>query len=73
MTRRPPRHYITVDRGPSARPGRAAESHRRLDARADAVGQLGAFGSPTFAWGREIFCGDDRLEVAIDRAKTQSE
>ena len=27
--------------------------------------QLGIFGSPTFAVGRELFWGDDRLEDAI--------
>jgi 2-hydroxychromene-2-carboxylate isomerase len=27
---------------------------------------LGIFGSPTFACGKEIFWGDDRLEDAID-------
>lgn len=34
--------------------------------RAEAVRELGIFGSPTFACESEIFWGDDRLEDAID-------
>jgi 2-hydroxychromene-2-carboxylate isomerase len=33
------------------------------------LGELGIFGSPTFACGAEIFWGDDRLEDAIDWVK----
>jgi len=42
----------------------------RLDAETDVARKLGIFGSPTFAFGTEIFWGDDRLEDAIDWAKT---
>ena len=41
----------------------------RYDAETDAARKLGIFGSPTFAWGSEIFWGDDRLEDALDWAK----
>lgn len=34
--------------------------------------QAGIFGSPTFAWGDEIFWGDDRFEDAIDWAKAHA-
>ena len=36
-----------------------------LTAETDAARALGIFGSPTFAVGRELFWGDDRLEDAI--------
>jgi len=45
------------------------EIRARLDAETDAARKLGIFGSPTFAFGSEIFWGDDRLEDAIDWAK----
>jgi len=32
----------------------------------DLARSMGIFGSPTFACGKEIFWGDDRLEDAID-------
>lgn len=32
--------------------------------------EFGIFGSPTFMWGTEIFWGDDRIEDAVDWAKT---
>jgi 2-hydroxychromene-2-carboxylate isomerase len=41
------------------------EIRARYDAETDAARRLGAFGSPTFAVGREIFWGDDRLEEAV--------
>ncbi len=37
----------------------------KLDAETARARQLGIFGSPTFAIGRELFWGDDRLEDAI--------
>jgi 2-hydroxychromene-2-carboxylate isomerase len=37
----------------------------RYDAETDVARKLGAFGSPTFAVGNEIFWGDDRLEEAV--------
>ena len=43
----------------------SAEIRARYDAETDTARQLGAFGSPTFAVGREIFWGDDRLEEAL--------
>lgn len=42
----------------------------RYAAETDAARKLGIFGSPTFAWGSEIFWGDDRLEDAIDWSRT---
>jgi 2-hydroxychromene-2-carboxylate isomerase len=36
-----------------------------LTAETDAARELGIFGSPTFAVGRELFWGDDRLEDAV--------
>jgi len=48
------------------------EIRSRLDAETDAARKLGIFGSPTFAYGDEIFWGDDRLEDAIDWAKSHS-
>jgi 2-hydroxychromene-2-carboxylate isomerase len=41
------------------------EIARIFDAETDAARELGIFGSPTFVVGRELFCGDDRLEDAI--------
>jgi 2-hydroxychromene-2-carboxylate isomerase len=38
---------------------------RRYDAETDVARRHGAFGSPTFVAGNEIFWGDDRLEEAI--------
>jgi 2-hydroxychromene-2-carboxylate isomerase len=43
----------------------AADSKNALMAETDVARCLGIFGSPTFAIGREIFWGDDRLEDAI--------
>lgn len=37
----------------------------RLEAETEAARKLGAFGSPTFAVGEELFWGDDRLEEAV--------
>jgi 2-hydroxychromene-2-carboxylate isomerase len=42
----------------------SSETNNRLLAETDAAKKLGIFGSPTFAVGREIFWGDDRLEDA---------
>ncbi|MGD9913605.1 MAG: 2-hydroxychromene-2-carboxylate isomerase [Rhizobiaceae bacterium] len=44
------------------------EIRQRYDAETGVARRLGAFGSPTFAVGEEIFWGDDRLEGAIDWA-----
>jgi len=44
----------------------AAAANDRMVSETQAAKQLGIFGSPTFAVGREIFWGDDRLEDAID-------
>jgi 2-hydroxychromene-2-carboxylate isomerase len=41
------------------------ETNAALNAETDAAKDLGIFGSPTFAVGRELFWGDDRLEDAI--------
>jgi 2-hydroxychromene-2-carboxylate isomerase len=41
------------------------EAAARLEAETGAARQLGAFGSPTFAAGGEVFWGDDRLEEAL--------
>lgn len=43
----------------------AAETKDALMAETDIARGLGIFGSPTFAIGRELFWGDDRLEDAI--------
>jgi 2-hydroxychromene-2-carboxylate isomerase len=43
----------------------AKEANDELLRETEAAKQLGIFGSPTFAMGREIFWGDDRLEDAI--------
>jgi 2-hydroxychromene-2-carboxylate isomerase len=48
----------------AARPEAAA----RLDAETEVARRLGAFGSPTFVAGDELFWGDDRLEEALDWA-----
>ena len=47
------------------------EIRAQLDAETEAARRLGIFGSPTFACGDEIFWGDDRLEDAIDWAKSR--
>lgn len=44
----------------------------RYEATTEAARALGIFGSPTFASGREIFWGDDRLEDALDWCVTRS-
>ncbi len=43
----------------------AADTKKALMAETDVARELGIFGSPTFAVGRELFWGDDRLEDAI--------
>ena len=43
----------------------STEANDRLLAETDAARELGIFGSPTFAVGREIFWGDDRLDDAV--------
>lgn len=62
-----------LDRPASETIARAStlEIRARYDAETDAARRLGAFGSPTFAVGGEIFWGDDRLEEAIDWAAGQ--
>lgn len=47
----------------------ADELRAQFDAETERVKAIGIFGSPTFAYGDEIFWGDDRLEDAIDWAK----
>jgi 2-hydroxychromene-2-carboxylate isomerase len=42
-----------------------SDTNDRLLAETQTAKQLGIFGSPTFAVGRELFWGDDRLEDAI--------
>jgi 2-hydroxychromene-2-carboxylate isomerase len=44
------------------------EATARLEAETEAARKLGAFGSPTFVAGEELFWGDDRLEEALDWA-----
>jgi 2-hydroxychromene-2-carboxylate isomerase len=44
---------------------RSSDVNQILLTETEAARQLGIFGSPTFAVGREIFWGDDRLEDAI--------
>jgi len=44
------------------------EIRAHYDAETEGARALGIFGAPTFAWGTEIFWGDDRLEDAIDWA-----
>ncbi|MFM7442815.1 MAG: DsbA family protein, partial [Tabrizicola sp.] len=41
------------------------EASARLEAETEVARKLGAFGSPTFAVGDELFWGDDRLEEAV--------
>ena len=49
------------------------EIRDRYAAETDAARSLGIFGSPTFAWGSEIFWGDDRLEDAIEWSRTHDD
>ena len=44
----------------------------RFDAETDEARRLGIFGSPTFAVDKEIFWGDDRLEEALEWAKSST-
>jgi 2-hydroxychromene-2-carboxylate isomerase len=44
------------------------EAAARLEAETEAARQFGAFGSPSFVAGDELFWGDDRLEEAVDWA-----
>jgi 2-hydroxychromene-2-carboxylate isomerase len=41
------------------------EAAARLEAETEAARKLGAFGSPSFVAGEELFWGDDRLEEAL--------
>jgi 2-hydroxychromene-2-carboxylate isomerase len=50
----------------------SAPTREALAAETTAARELGIFGSPTFAVGREIFWGDDRLEDAISWHKRGS-
>jgi 2-hydroxychromene-2-carboxylate isomerase len=43
----------------------STETRGSLAGETDTARELGVFGSPTFAIGRELFWGDDRLEDAI--------
>jgi 2-hydroxychromene-2-carboxylate isomerase len=45
------------------------EIRQKFADESDIARELGIFGSPTFACGKEIFWGDDRLEEALDWAK----
>jgi 2-hydroxychromene-2-carboxylate isomerase len=47
----------------------SATTQAQLDATTDAARDLGIFGAPTFAVGREIFWGSDRFDDALDWAK----
>ncbi len=44
------------------------EAAARLEAETEAARRVGAFGSPSFVVGGELFWGDDRLEEALDWA-----
>ena len=44
----------------------------RLDSETSCASELGVFGSPTFAVGRELFWGDDRLDDAISWYRRRS-
>jgi len=46
------------------------EIRSRYDSETEQAKSLCIFGSPTFMWGNEIFWGDDRLEDAIDWARS---
>jgi len=74
IARRPPGvadHVVQIltslGKPPQPLIGRAvgAEGDRLLKEATDGARQLGIFGAPTFAVGREIFWGDDRLEHAL--------
>lgn len=56
-----------LDRSPETVIEKAAsdEIRARYDAETDYARRLGAFGSPTFVVGDEVFWGDDRLEEAL--------
>jgi 2-hydroxychromene-2-carboxylate isomerase len=47
------------------------EIRSRYDSETEHAKELGIFGSPTFAWGTEIFWGDDRFEDAIEWSKSR--
>ena len=49
------------------------EIRSRYDAETEDAKRLGIFGSPTFRTGTEIFWGDDRLEDAVDWARTHGD
>ena len=46
------------------------EVRQKYVAETEVARSLGIFGSPTLAYGAEIFWGDDRLEDAIDWCKS---
>jgi 2-hydroxychromene-2-carboxylate isomerase len=57
-----------LGRDPAAVVARAdsADIRQKYAAETESARSLGIFGSPTFAYGTEIFWGDDRLEDAIE-------
>src|SRR5215470_15050607 len=61
------RHWCVLGQDPAKVLAAAdsAQAREALAAETDAARELGIFGSPTFAVGRELFWGDDRLEDAI--------
>jgi 2-hydroxychromene-2-carboxylate isomerase len=56
---------IGVDPQPALALANTAEAKAALMEETGVARDLGIFGSPTFAIGRELFWGDDRLEDAI--------
>jgi len=61
-----------MNRNPSEVIARAnsQEVRDKYAAETELARSMGIFGSPTFAYGSEIFWGDDRLEDAIEWCKT---
>jgi 2-hydroxychromene-2-carboxylate isomerase len=56
---------LTVERA------QAADNKERLRRQNERAAHLGIFGAPSFVGGGELFWGDDRLEDAIDWARTR--
>ena len=62
---------VRMNRSPNEVIARAnsQEIHDKYAAETEVARSMGIFGSPTFAYGSEIFWSDDRLEDAIDWCK----
>ena len=63
---------IGVDAGPVLDQAQSPAGHEKLDAQTQCALKRGVFGAPFFFVGDEKFWGDDRLELALERAASDA-